>query len=311
MYAFSSREAGVRLWGKGGQAVMRRSSLFMLLGAVVLGILAVVFARVFVTPQGSSDAPTVADVPTSAAVVAAKNFAFGDKIEPDGLKVVRYPSAGIPAGTFKTVEEAIGDKSRVALRVIDQNELVTARAISGIGGRLSSSGVIGPAMRAVAVPINEVAGTGGFLAPGDRVDVLLTRTPDDSEEKDAKPRTDLLLQNVRVLGVGQDSNVAKEKAEIVKTATLEVTPVQAQKLALAASVGSITLSLRSVVDETRAPLPTMTVADLRDGAAPVRVIKARARPRPRRASPPPPLEVAIDRGSTKGLTSTAYPMKAS
>lgn len=290
---------------------MRRSSLFMLLGAVVLGVLAVVFARTFLV-AGPSQEVAAAAVPTTSAVVATKSYAFGDKIAADGLKVVNYPATGIPAGSYKTVEEALGgpDANRVALRVIDINELITARAISGQGGRLSSSGLIGPSMRAVAVPLNEVAGAGGFIAPGDRVDVYLTRTPAGDG---ALPLTDLLLQHVRVLGVGQDSNVAKEKPEVVRTATIEVTPNQAQKLALAASVGNLSVALRSIVDEARTPQPTVTVADLRDGArVAASTTRVRYRPRVRKPGPPPTVDVAIERGSAKGgLTSTAYPMRVS
>jgi pilus assembly protein CpaB len=115
-------------------------------------------------------------------------------------------------------------------------------------------------MRAISIPINEASAAGGFIAPGDRVDVFLTRQPDQE-----LPYSDLLVQNARVLAVGQDSNVAKDKPEVVKTATIEVTPLQAQKLALAANVGTLTLSLRNILDESRVRLETAQLLDLNDG----------------------------------------------
>lgn len=230
----------------------------MLVAAIALGLIAVALARVFLL--SSAKPAAVAETQTVAAVVAAQPFAFGEKITADKLKVVRWPAAGIPAGTFQRVTDAVGVDDRVALRAIETNELVTVSAVSGKESRLSASQLLGSTMRAVSIPINEASAAGGFIAPGDRVDVFLTRQPDDS-----LPYSDLLVQNVRVLAVGQDSNVAKDKPEIVKTATIEVTPLQAQKLALAANVGSLTLSLRNILDESRVRLETAQLLDLNDG----------------------------------------------
>jgi pilus assembly protein CpaB len=116
-------------------------------------------------------------------------------------------------------------------------------------------------MRAVAVAIGESAGVAGFIVPGDRVDVYLTRDPGEI----GLPYTDQLIQGARVLAVGQDNNVSKEKPEVVRTATIEVTPQQAQKIALAQSVGSLSLSLRNILDDTRQPLQTAQLFDLNDG----------------------------------------------
>lgn len=238
---------------------MRKSSIIMLAAAILLGLMAVVFARFFLLP---SDADTaVNEAPTVAAVVAAQPFAFGDKITADKLKIVRWPAAGIPAGTFQRIADAVGTDERVALRAIDTNELLTVTAVSGKESRLSASALLGPTMRAASIPISEASAAGGFIAPGDRVDVFLTRQPDEEQ----LPYADLLIQNARVLAVGQDSNLAKDKPEVVKTATIEVTPLQAQKLALAANVGTLSLSLRNILDESRVRLETAQLLDLNDG----------------------------------------------
>jgi pilus assembly protein CpaB len=238
---------------------MRKSSLYMLVAAVVLGLLAVFFARMFVLkgPEGAQ----VAQVQTVPAVVATAPIAFGEKLTADKLKVVQWPAAGIPQGSFQRVPDAVEDGEKVALRAIDANELITAKAISGEAGRLSASPLLGKSMRAMALPVNEVAGSGGFVVPGDRVDVFLTRMPDDEE----LPYTDLVVQGVRVLAVGQTADVGSDKPAVVKSATVEVTPLQAQRLALAMSVGTLTLSLRSLSDESKVRLQTAQILDLNDG----------------------------------------------
>lgn len=231
----------------------------MLLAAVLLGLAAVFFARFFL--MKTADTAATSNVRTVSAVVAAQPFQFGEKITAEKLKVVEWPANGLPPGTFQRIADAVGTDSHVALRAIDANELVTEKSISGKDARLSASPLLGATMRAVSVPVGEASGAGGFVAPGDRVDVYVTH----GANGDDLPYTDQLMQDVRVLAVGLDSNVGKDKPEVVKTATLEVTPIQAQRVALAQTVGQISLSLRSLVDESRVRLETAQVADLTDG----------------------------------------------
>lgn len=289
---------------------MRKSSIIMLAAAILLGLLAVVFARFFLLPSGKEAAPE--EAPTVAAVVAAQPFAFGDKITADKLKIVRWPAAGIPAGTFQRIADAVGTDDRVALRTIDTNELLTVTAVSGKESRLSASALLGPTMRAASIPISEASAAGGFIAPGDRVDVFLTRQP----EGDQMPYSDLLIQNARVLAVGQDSNVAKDKPEVVRTATIEVTPVQAQKLALAANVGTLSLSLRNLLDDSRVRLETAQVLDLNDGTT-TRILRRAVAPTAA-APPAAPAAPAAPTGPVRplgpsvevfrGSESTHYPV---
>jgi pilus assembly protein CpaB len=244
----------------------------MLAAAIILGLAAVFFARFFLL-RPTEGQPTGAKIQTVSAVVAAQPFQFGEKIVPEKLKIVEWPANGLPPGSFQRIADAVGpDDGRVALRAIDANELLTEKAVSGKDSRMSASPLLGPDMRAVSVPIGEASGAGGFIAPGDRVDVYVTHPAVD----DALPHTDQLMQNIRVLAVGQDKNPGKDKPEITKTATLEVTPIQAQRVALALTVGQLSLSLRNLKDESRTRLETAQVLDLTDGTTP-RVIR---RPKP-------------------------------
>jgi pilus assembly protein CpaB len=119
-------------------------------------------------------------------------------------------------------------------------------------------------MTAVTVQVNEILGVAGFVLPGDRVNVLLTRS-----DKERGEYTDVLMQNVRVLAVNQLADDKSEKPVVAKAVTLEVSMEDAQKLVLAANVGRISLTLRqaggSVGDITR----RVTTTDLGLGSAPM------------------------------------------
>jgi pilus assembly protein CpaB len=240
---------------------MRRSSIIMLIAAVALGLIAVLFARTFLGNGGDAgggrSAAAVRTVPT---VVAAADINFGEKITPDKVKVVDWPANTLPQGSFQRLEELTMGAGRTAMRPIVANEILTEKSLATGANRLSTAQLLGPQMRAISVPVNEVSGVAGLIFPGDRVDVFMTRQPDE-----AMPYSELLAQGARVLAVGVDMNVGKEKPELVKSATIEVTPLQAQKIALAVTVGQLSMALRHFTDESRVRLQTAQVMDLNDG----------------------------------------------
>ncbi len=280
---------------------MRRSSIFLLLGAVFLGLLAVFAARSFLAPR-TGDGAGAPQVATVTAVVVAKPMKFGDVVTPDKLKIINLPGA-LPNGAYPTVREAVGDGNRAALRDINVDELLLTMSITGGEGRMASSTLLGQDMRAVAVPVTETAGAGGFLAPGDRVDVFLTRTMDEGA---AYATT--IVQGARVLAVGQLADTSKADPVIVKSATLEVTPAEAQRIALAQSIGAITLALRATGDEARMPTTTTSAFEFFGGAGRAQMASAGA-PAAASSAPagPPPIrgpQVTIVRGTE----STSYPV---
>jgi pilus assembly protein CpaB len=232
----------------------------MLIAAVVLGLVAVLFARTFLTASPGGVAPGREAVRTVPTVVAAAEIGFGEKITTDKLKIVEWPAGALPQGSFQRIEDLTQGPGRTAMRPIVANEILTDKALAAGANRLSTAQLLNPQMRAIAVPVNEVAGVSGLVFPGDRVDVLMTRQPEE-----AQPYAELLAQDARVLAVGPDMNIGKDKPEIVKSATIEVTPLQAQKIALAITVGQLTLALRHFSDESRVRLQTAQVMDLNDG----------------------------------------------
>ncbi len=118
-------------------------------------------------------------------------------------------------------------------------------------------------MRATTVRTNEVAGVAGFIQPNDSVDVLITRTISSDAGQSAQV-TDVLLQNVHVLAIDQNAKNADGTPAVARTATLEVTPLDAQKLALAQQIGSLSLVLRKPGQEQNNPVvETIGMNDLR------------------------------------------------
>ena len=143
------------------------------------------------------------------------------------------------------------------LTAIEANEPVLASKITGSGQRATLSAVLGDGMKAVTIRVNDVEGVAGFVLPGDRVDVVLTRQQDKNSAA-----ADVVLQNVRVLAVDQIADERTEKPSIAKAVTVEVEVMAAQKLALAATVGTLSLALRKAGESTPSNTRRITVSDL-------------------------------------------------
>ena len=195
---------------------------------------------------------------TAPVVVAAVPLEFGAPVESANLKVIQWPTEAVPAGVFATVEELVGgEEPRVVLRALEANEPILPGKVSGFGGRASLSAVIGGDKRAATIRVNDVNGVAGFVLPGDRVDIMLTRS-----DRNGDLVTDVLLQTVRVLAVDQDNDPESEQPVVAKAVTLEVSPNQAQKLALASQLGSLSLALRGETSTTRVSTRSVSTADL-------------------------------------------------
>ena len=225
---------------------MRNISIIMLGLAVVLGLMTVYFTRNFIQNQRTVEpAVAVVEQPQAelATVVVAKfPMKFGDEITVDKLSVKSWPADIRPEGSFENISDILGSERRVVLRSIGTNEPITKEKISGFGSRASLSQVIEEGYRATAIRIDVASSVAGFILPGDRVDVLLTFKPQNSQKK----LTNIILQDVRVLAIDQLSDESQGGAIIGSTATLEVKPVDAQKLALASGTGQLGLVLRRI-----------------------------------------------------------------
>lgn len=233
---------------------MRFGRLLNFVVAAVMGLTAMFFARAWLEGRASNDAPQ------DTLVVAAKALRYGMELNDVNLREIPWPSDAIPERGYRKKSELLQDEKRLVLVAIEVNEPILRQKITGPGQRATLSALIDPHMTAVTVRVDDVGGVGGFVLPGDYVDLLLTRTQRGGREQ--QEYTDVLLQNVRVLAVDQIADDRAEKPVVVKAVTLEVTTEAAQKVVLGASVGRISLSLRSAGSLMEFESRRVTTADL-------------------------------------------------
>lgn len=259
--------------------VMRANTIIMIVLAGVFGVLAVVLANIWLANQRNAIAQTN-DVQRDTVVVAAVALKFGDTLSADKLREVAWPAGAVPAGAFKTMEDLLtkdvptGGGPKQALQAIGVNEPVLASKITGPGQRATLSAVLGEGMKAVSIRVNDVLGVAGFVFPGDRVDVLLTRTVRSQEGAD-QSFVDVLLQGMKVLAVDQVADESKDSPTVVKSVTLEASTKDAQKLTLAAGAGQLSLALRQAAASKGETTERVTLSDL-TGETPADVAKKQA-----------------------------------
>ena len=238
--------------------MMTRQSMIALGAAVVLGLVAVFVANAFLN---RSERQAYAAGTTKVAV-AQMPLSYGVAITPDKVRFVDYPNTSIPPGAFTSATQLMpAGRKRVALLPIAVNEPILSAKISGVGAGASIAALLPDGMRAATVKVNAVSGVAGFIQPNDSVDVLITRQLPDSDR--ATQVTDVLLQNVRVIAIDQKAKNTTGAPDLAKTATLEVTPLDAQKLALGESVGTLSLVLRKPGEQNNPVVETVSLNDLR------------------------------------------------
>ncbi|RUW63698.1 Flp pilus assembly protein CpaB [Mesorhizobium sp. M7A.F.Ca.US.008.03.1.1] len=240
---------------------MRANTLIMIVLAGVFGVLAVVLVNIWLAGQRSAMAQTGV-VQGSTVVVAAMPLKFGDALSADKLREVAWPAGAVPAGAFKSTKDLLaGDGTKQALQAIGVNEPILATKITGPGQRATLSAVLGEGMKAVSIRVNDVLGVAGFVFPGDRVDILLTRTARGDDGTD-KSFVDVLLQSMKVLAIDQVADESKDSPTVVKSVTLEASTRDAQKLTLAAGAGQLSLALRQAAASKGETTERVTLSDL-------------------------------------------------
>jgi pilus assembly protein CpaB len=229
--------------------------------AVVFGLLAVFIAQAWLNGQAERRLRSLEaqkkPVATNTIVVAAQRLPFGVELGREHLREVPWSAEAMPQGSFATVSDLLSAGKRVVLAPIEPNEPVLAIKVTGPGQRATLSAIVGEGMKAVSIRVNDVEGVGGFVLPGDRVDVVLTR-----QLEKGNATTEVVLQNARVLAVDQSADDRASKAAVAKAVTLEVDTVGAQKVWLAASVGSLSLLLRKAGEQNAEATRRVTLDDL-------------------------------------------------
>jgi len=203
-------------------------------------------------------------VKTVPVVVAAVDVPRGSVISSDHVAIQQWPKALMPNGSMEQIENALNRSVMVPL--VKGEPILDGKLAAKDAGR-GLAALIPQGLRAFTIATPKIqAGVGGFILPGNRVDVLLTTTSSGSDDPTGGGATTTLLQNVEVLAVAQrldapDSN--RINPDELKSVTLLVTPDQAAKLDLGMNKGTLHLSLRHPEDHLEADTQPATMAQLR------------------------------------------------
>ena len=248
-----------------------RSVFVALLGATVAGASAF-GAHEYINNQATAATAAAAAIDPAAElvniVVASQTIGYGQQIQPQMLHFELWPRKALPDGAFTRMDElvpAAGSAPRRMKFPLAQGAVVLASEVSGFGDKVTLVQNLGPNSRAMAIKVDAETAVGGFVTPGDSVDILLT------EGSTETLRSVTILQNIRVLGVDQDSNTQSDQTAVARTVTVEVSPEDSQKLALAQKAGTLSLTLRTLDGVSDKPMEYTSLRDLMQDKSPVPV----------------------------------------
>ena len=277
---------------------MDRKKLVLLLAALVIAAGTAFIAR---SMFAGASAPEVAAAtgpvePTGPRVlVAQRSLPVGTIITQDAISYQAWPQELVRDAYFIDGEADVSKLLGTVVRYqITAGEPVTQGALVAPGDRGFLAAALAPGMRAVTVPVSAQTSVAGFVFPGDRIDLVLTQSVAGGGEGEPLKVSETILRNLRVLATDQRMDAlgpdGKPVVQTYSNVTLEVTPKIAEKIAVAQTVGSLSMSLRSMAD-TPSDLDAAIAGadvDLPEGASPAaeKAILAKLAARP------------VDRGST-------------
>lgn len=214
--------------------------LILLVTAVVIALVTSILAYNWVKKETTVKETLIQTEPVA---VAVKDLSWGTVLSKEMVKTVTFLKGSLPAGDYFTDPSSL--QNRVLVSPVKANEPIFESRLAPdkvTGGGVAA--IVNPDKRAMAVKVDKVTGVSGFIHPGNRVDVLVTITPSGKRKY---PITKIVLQNIPVLAVGTEMEQEKKagKAIQVDVITLELSPDEAEKLALATTQGKIQLALRN------------------------------------------------------------------
>jgi pilus assembly protein CpaB len=274
---------------------MNRNRLLMI-AALALALGTVVSLSVYKNLQGRGPSTVEAGADV---IVAADDIQVGARVEDHDVRIAKFPASGLPAGAYSKKSQVMG---RGVIIPVSKGEFILPSKLAPENAGSGLPSLIPPGMRAVSVRVNEVVSVAGFVAPGTRVDVLLTGTPNGSSES----QTTTVLQNVAVIASGHtlERNAAGE-AQSTPVITLLVSPDDAERLTLASDQGHIQLSLRNPLDTRQDEVAAANARGLYKGGTPVAPPRASVHPakQQKKTEQPPPspsvFSVEIYKGDKK------------
>ncbi len=228
----------------------------LLFGALVIAVVTAVMAKNMFAGAGAEQAAAAPAVPLGPKIlVARKALAVGTIIDAEALAYQPWPKELVQSAYYtqgapdSDISKLLGT---VVRNPVTAGQPLTRGSLVGPKDRGFLAAALGPGMRAVTVPVNAASGVAGFVFPGDRVDLVLTQDVEGGGDGPKLKVSETIVRNVRVLATDQriDSKDEDGKVEVKTFAnvTMEATPRIAEKIAVAQSVGTLTLSLRSIAD---------------------------------------------------------------
>lgn len=268
--------------------MIKRRGFVLVLLSLALAFGAAWVARTWLqarlAPQASSPDVTV--------VVAAMEIPFGTVVESRHLKTVQLPRSVPVADHFDKPEDLVG---YTALQKAVAGEILLKAHFADHAAGSTLAALLKPDMRAVTVRVDDVIGVGGFLLPGNHVDVVASRMVDNNQ----RAVSQTVLRNLNVLAVDQTASQDKEQPVVVRAVTLEVTTRQAEVLVKARDEGKIQLTLRNPRDNDATTEEPEVVAAAAPPASPAR------RAAKSHEAAPKPAGVTIIRGTNIQNTDSA------
>ncbi|MDT8327020.1 MAG: Flp pilus assembly protein CpaB [Roseovarius sp.] len=262
-----------------------RSTILSLFVALILAGVAVYGVQTWMARERAQIASAGAvrnEAPKNTIVIANEAIRFGQRLDITMLREVEWSASVRPNGSFGRISELLTgsdeEAARFALTTIEQGEPVLASKVTMPGQRAKLSTSLSVGMKAVSIRVNDVLGVAGFVLPGDRVDVLLSRS--NRQQGNEETYVDVLLQGVKVIAIDQIADDRKEQPSVVRTVTFEVNTAEAQKLVLAGSVGTLSLALRNAGSSGVEQVERLTLDDLSGTAVSQELLATAAQAQP-------------------------------
>src|SRR6478609_2219018 len=230
----------------------------LLVGALVIAVITAVMAKNMFAGAGAQQANAAPAVPVGPKVLVAKKaLPVGTIIDPDSFTLQPWPKE-LMQSAYYVDGQPDGDPKKLLGTVvryqITAGQPVTRGSLVGPQDRGFLAAALGPGMRAITVPVNVTAGVAGFVFPGDHVDMVLTQQVQGGGDGPPLKVSETIIRNLRVLATDQritsKDDEGKTQVKTFSNVTLEVTPRIAEKVAVAQSMGVLSLSLRSIADNT-------------------------------------------------------------
>jgi pilus assembly protein CpaB len=230
--------------------------IVLLVGALLIAAVTAIMAKNMFSGASAPQAQAGPAVPAGPEVlVATRTLPVGTIIDPEAFRYQPWPEGLVQPAYFTRGEGGVDPQSLIGTVVrneITAGQPLTQGAIVRPGERGFLAAALGPGMRAVTVPVSATSGVAGFVFPGDRVDLVLTQEVAGGGEGPPLRTSETFIRNIRVLAVDQRLNARDEAGnqvpQTVATVTFEATPKIAEKIAVAQTIGQLSLSLRSLAD---------------------------------------------------------------